>query len=56
MNQRPWAAGLLFSSMSHNHFGDTFGTNLFYDGDVTQPHPRPRPFPRQLADLTPEHN
>ena len=35
MNHRPWSAGLLFSSVLSGHFGDTFGANLFYDGDVS---------------------
>ncbi|MFF4896077.1 hypothetical protein [Streptomyces sp. NPDC001068] len=34
MNHRPQSAALLFSSLLADHFGDEFGADLFYDGDV----------------------
>jgi hypothetical protein len=35
MNHRPQSAALLFSSLLAKHFGDEFGSDLFYDGDVS---------------------
>ncbi|MGW7243000.1 hypothetical protein [Streptomyces sp. NPDC054804] len=35
MNHRPQSAALLFSSLLAKHFGDEFGPDLFYDGDVS---------------------
>ena len=35
MNHRPWSAGVLFSSLLGQHFGDTFGPSLFCDQDVS---------------------
>jgi hypothetical protein len=34
MNHRPQSAVLLFSSLLHKHFGDTFDPSLYYDGDA----------------------
>src|SRR6478735_8662090 len=35
MNHRPQSAALLFSSLLAEHFGDEFGSDLFYKGDVS---------------------